>query len=291
MDNVAGYASDQVKLTKYFELMGSLRYDQFSANYDDLTQAAPANQHLSRVDRMLGWRYGVVFHPIPIASIYYASGVSYNPSAELGTLSSGTVSAAPERTNGKEVGTKIDVLDRHLSLTAALFRIEKTNMRVPLDPTQTGAAAFQILDGVARSEGFELGAAGKVTNEWSVFAGYTQLRTEILSTTDLSQLGRQLPNAPPRSLSFWTTYAVTPKWLVGGGATYNSTAFANPQNTEYVPEFWKFDAMMTYKVSEHSTIQLNFYNITNAFYFAQYYQGQAVPAPGRSASLSWRVRW
>jgi catecholate siderophore receptor len=291
MTNVGAYVSDQIKLNKYFEVMGSLRFDRLNTTYNDLTQTVVANQHLTSTDSMLGWRYGVVFHPMPNSSLFYASGVSCNPSSELGTLSSGTVSAAPERTNVKEIGAKADVLDARLRLTAAVFRIDKTNMRVPLDPTQTGAAAIQILDGVARSDGYELGATGKLTNQWQVFVGYTQLWTKLLSTTDLSQLGRQLPNAPPRSFSLWSTYDITPQLTVGGGTTYNSDTFANAQNTEYVLSYWKFDAMASYKVDAKSTIQLNIYNITKAFYYAQYYAGQAVPAPGRSASLSYRYRW
>ena len=78
---------------------------------------------------------------------------------------------------------------------------------------------------------------------------------------------------------------------MGAGATYQSDAFVNTTNTAFVPEFWKFDAMVSYKIDKKSTIQLNVYNITNEFYFAQYYQGQAVPASGRWASLSYRVRW
>lgn len=292
MTNAAGYVSDQIKITKYFEVMGSLRYDQFRATYNDLTQAVAANRHLETSDGMLGWRYGVVFHPIPNTSIYFAHGTSYNPSAELGTLSSGTVSADPEKTNVKEIGVKADVLDGgRLSLTGALFRIDKTNMRVPLDPTQTGANAVQILDGVARSEGFELGAAGKLTDKWSIFLGYTQLWTEIRETTDLSQLGRELPNAPPRSFSAWTTYDITPELTVGGGATYNSDTYANAQNTEYVPEYWKVDLMADYKIDKHTSLQLNIYNLTDAFYYGQYYSGQAVPASGRWASLTLKTRW
>ncbi|MEI9804777.1 MAG: TonB-dependent receptor [Pseudolabrys sp.] len=292
MNNVGAYVSDQVKLNKYFEIMGSLRFDQLRTTYDDLTQTVPANQHLTSSDNMVGWRYGAVFHPIDNVSLYYASGVSYNPSSELGTLSTGTVTTAPERTKVYEVGAKADVLDGgRLSLNAALFRIDKSNMRVPLDPTQTGAAATQVLDGVARSDGYELGAAGKLTDKWQVFVGFTQLWTKLLQTTDLSQLGRQLPNAPPKSFSLWSTYDITRQFTVGGGATYNSDTFANAQNTEYVPAFWKLDAMASYKVDDKSTIQLNIYNITNAFYYAQYYGGQAVPAPGRWASLSYRYRW
>jgi catecholate siderophore receptor len=291
MTNFGAYVGDQIKITKYLELMGALRYDYLRTTYDDLTQTVPANQHLQSTDSMLGWRYGIVFHPVRNTSVYYSQGVSFNPSSELGTLSTGTVGTAPEETNVKEIGAKADVLDGRLSLTAALFRTDKTNMRVPLDPTQTGAAAIQILDGVARSEGFELGAVGKLTDKWSMFVGYTQLRTEILETTDLSQLGRQLPNAPPRSFSLWTTYDITPQLTVGGGATYNSDTYANAQNTEYVPEYWKVDLMANYKLDAHSSIQLNIYNLTDAFYYAQYYAGQAVPAPGRYASLSFRTRW
>jgi catecholate siderophore receptor len=57
-----------------------------------------------------------------------------------------------------------------------------------------------------------------------------------------------------------------------------------------VPSYWRFDAMASYKVTRNSTLQLNLYNLTDAFYFAQYYQGHAVPASGRSAILSYRVR-
>jgi catecholate siderophore receptor len=58
-----------------------------------------------------------------------------------------------------------------------------------------------------------------------------------------------------------------------------------------VPDYWRFDAMTSYKINPNNTIQLNIYNITDEHYYAQYYAGHAVPAPGRSASLSWRVRF
>ncbi|HEY4141953.1 MAG TPA: TonB-dependent receptor [Pseudolabrys sp.] len=292
MTNIGTYASDQVKIGRYFEVMGSLRYDYLRTKYDDLTQTVAANQHIQSTDGMLGWRYGIVFHPIENTSLYFAHGTSFNPSSELGTLSTGTVSLAPEKTNVKEIGAKADVLDGgRLSLTAALFRIDKTNMRVPLDPTQTGAAAVQILDGVARSDGYELGVTGKPLDKWSVFVGFTQLWTQLRQSTDLSQLGRQLPNAPPRSFTLWNTYELTPDLTIGGGATYNSDTYANAQNTEYVPAYWKVDAMLSYRIQKNTALQLNVYNLTNALYYAQYYGGQAVPAPGRWASLSLKTRW
>jgi len=283
LTNLGAYVTDQMKIDQYWELMGSVRYDNLHSSYQDQTGV-----NLNATDGMFSYRYGVVFHPVKNTSVYYAGGVSYNPSSEFATLPTGTVDLQPERTNSQEVGAKAEVLDRRLTLSAAVFQMEKTNMRVS-DPTSlTGA---QILAGDALSEGIELGAAGKITDQWALFAGYTLLHTELQKTTDLSQLGRQLPNAPESSFTLWTTYEIAPKWTIGGGATYNSYAYANAQNTEYVPEFWKFDAMVAYKIDDKSSLQLNVYNITDELYYAQYYGGQAVPAPGRWASLTYRIRW
>jgi catecholate siderophore receptor len=288
--NIGVYASDQMKITKYFELLASLRFDRYSTHYVDASAAAGQND-LKSTDNMFSYRFGGVYHPTANSSLYVAYGNSYNPSAELGTLSTGTVSLAPEKNISYEAGVKVDLLDSQLSLTGAVFRIDKTNLRVPLDPTLTGAAATQILDGLARSQGVELGATGKLTDKWQIMAGYSYIDTRIIQNSDPAQLGRQLPNAPRHNITLWTTYEMDHGFTVGGGTTYQSDAFVNTQNTAYVPEFWKFDAMVSYKVDPKSTIQLNIYNITDVLYYAQYYAGHAVPASGRYASLSYRYRW
>ena len=90
---------------------------------------------------------------------------------------------------------------------------------------------------------------------------------------------------------FWTTYDLTPQLTIGGGATHQSFGYANITNVAYVPAFWKFDAMVSYKVDDKSTVQLNIYNITDTFYYSQYFGANAVPASGRWAALTYRTRW
>ena len=292
----AAYVIDQMKITKYFELLGSFRFDRFYTHFLDGT-GVPGQQDMKRTDNLPSYRFGAVYHPTPNSSLYVVYGNSYNPSAELGTLSgspnnAASVTLAPEKNVSYEAGIKWDVLEGgQLSLTGAIFRIEKTNLRILGDPTAPTAQQFLVLDGLARVDGFEIGAAGKVTDKWQVIGGYSYLDSSIAKTSNLAELGRWLPNAPRHNLALWSTYDITQKWTVGAGATYQSDAFVNTTNTAFVPEFWKFDAMVSYKVDNKSTIQLNVYNITNEFYFAQYYQGQAVPASGRWASLSYRARW
>jgi catecholate siderophore receptor len=284
----AAYMSDQIKINQYFELLGSMRFDRFGTVYNDPNQAVLANQHLERSDNMLSYRFGAVGHPSKDSSVYIAYGNSYNPSAELGTLTNASVAAlAPEQTITYEVGAKADVLKGKLTLSGAVFRIEKMNLRIT-DPTNN---TVSVLDGVARVDGVEVGAVGKVTDKWSVFTGYSYLESSILDTRDLSILGRHLPQTSRNNFTLWSTYEVTPKWTVGGGAVYQSLGWANQQNTAYVPAYWKFDAMVSYKVDDKSTIQLNIYNLTNAFYYSQYFGANAVPASGRWAALTYRTRW
>jgi catecholate siderophore receptor len=293
--NIAAYASDQMKITRYFELLASLRFDRYRTHYVDASAVAGQND-LERTDSMLSYRFGGVYHPTDNSSLYVAYGNSYNPSAELGTLSGATnntasVTLEPEKNVSYEAGAKVDILGGGLSLTGAVFRIEKTNLRILNDPSLPAAQQFIVLDGLARVDGIELGVAGKLTDKWQLMAGYSYLKSEIVTTTNRAELGRELPNTPAHNFTLWTTYDITKAWTVGGGAIYQSDAFVNTTNTAYVPDYWKFDAMMSYKVDAKSTIQLNIYNITDVMYYAQYYGGHAVPASGRYASLSYRVRW
>ena len=67
--------------------------------------------------------------------------------------------------------------------------------------------------------------------------------------------------------------------------------WANTTNTAYVPEYWKFDAMTSYKFTQYNMLQLNVYNLTNKLYYAQYFGNNVVPASGISAALTWRVKF
>ncbi|MGH6769400.1 MAG: TonB-dependent receptor [Xanthobacteraceae bacterium] len=294
--NAAVYASDQLKLNEYFELLGAVRHDHFTTTFRDPGNANPDNRNLHRTDDMFSWRVGAVFHPVRTVSLYAAYGISFNPAAELGTLSGSRTNGAsitlePERNRTIEVGAKADMMGGRLTLTGAVFRIEKTNLRIPNDPSLPTAQQFLVLDGLARVDGFEIGAAGKITEQWQVFGGYSYLDSEIAETTNAAERGNRLPSTPKHNLTLWTTYAVTAFWTVGTGITYQSDAFVNTTNAAYVPDYWKWDVMAAYKVTANSVLQLNIYNLNNAHYYAQYYQGHAVPASGRWASLSLRVRY
>jgi catecholate siderophore receptor len=91
---------------------------------------------------------------------------------------------------------------------------------------------------------------------------------------------------------------VTPKFQVGGGAFYVGSVFGDlptsavsiPQSA-LVPAYWRFDAMMAYKIDAKSTLQFNVYNLTNKYYFESAYTNWAIPGPGRTFALTWKMHW
>ena len=136
-----------------------------------------------RIDRIFSYRVALAYKPMPIGTFYVAYGTSFNPSAEgavsLPPLTAATALLEPEENRTFEIGTKWDLLNERLALTAAIFRTDKTNARTPgLTPNDPP----MVLDGEQRVQGFEIGAAGNITEHWKVFGGYTFLDSEILET-------------------------------------------------------------------------------------------------------------
>jgi catecholate siderophore receptor len=166
-----------------------------------------------------------------------------------------------------------------------LFNIEKTNARTQnVDGTYT-------LSGNIRVRGYQLGAAGHITNKWQVFGGYTYMDGEIVSAND-GTAGKTPANTPRNMLTLWSTYAITPQWEVGGGPIYTGPRYAANNNFVEVPGYTRWDVMAAFH-QKHYDIQFNVINLTNKQYYDQIIQsdgGRAVPGLGRTflATLNYR---
>ncbi|MBZ4410741.1 TonB-dependent siderophore receptor [Myxococcus sp. XM-1-1-1] len=285
------YAADQLQLGEYVEVLGSLRWDVFNTDYSQVA-ASGAKTRLRASDHTLNWRAGVVLHPVDKVSVYGMYGTSSSPSAELGSVSADTMSLDPEKNAILEAGAKAELFEDRLGLTAAVFRVRKTDARVPnTDPE----GPPQVLQGEQRVQGFNVGIAGTIVERWKVLANYTLMDSAILEHTNEYLIGQRLPNTPRHSISLWTTYSPLKDFTLGGGAVFQDvTSVNNPANantaTSFVPNFWRFDAFASYALGK-AQLQLNVYNLTNVLYYDQYYGGHAVPADGMSALLTARYRF
>jgi catecholate siderophore receptor len=279
----AVYLFDTAKLGRKWELNGGLRWDRFAA--DGITTTATP---VSRVDRMLSGRAGVVFKPLPEGSIYASYGTSLNPSLEGLSYNTANTVIDPEKTYTVEAGSKWDFFGGRMLLSGAVFRVEKQNARtpgvLPGDPPQ-------VLQGKQRVDGIELSVEGNVTRAWQVIAGYTFLDSTTIDSNVPAEIGKELVNTPPNSFNVWSTYRLPSGLHFGGGARFVDRRFGNTINTRLVAGYWTFDAMASYPLTDHIDLKLNLYNLTDKYYFDRIGGGHIVPGPGRAAMLSTSFRF
>ncbi|MEG1041373.1 MAG: TonB-dependent siderophore receptor [Pseudomonas sp.] len=301
------YLTDTLELNPAWLLTMGLRYDHFETKAKTKAldkQGAVTQFKTEDTSEFITGQLGLTWKPAENGSIYISYATSATPAgASLGEGADGnplltattTSELKPEETTNYEIGTKWDLLDQRLNLTAAIFRTEKENARVLVD-----ANTYQNA-GKSRVDGLELTATGKLTNNWQVFAGYTYLDSELVDggaqsvkgvLVDGYNDGNQMPNTPNNSLTLWTTYNVTPKLTVGGGAFYSDDVFGNVTNSVMVDSYWRYDAMASYKLTKNVDLQLNVQNLTNEVYYDKAYGAHyANQAPGRTALLTTAVHF
>lgn len=292
--NKSIYVFDAIDLTEKWLLNAGVRYDSYNSEIQSRDVTSGVRSAKFENDKgFFNYQLGLVYKLQPNASVYASYATSSSPTGlamgdfnYMGTqLNASTQNLSPERTKAFEIGTKWNVFE-DLSLTAALFHIKKENARVPITNENTFANVGEV-----ESKGIELGMAGKITDKWQVFGGYTYLDAEQtkagpFSDTNLpgaaESKGKQLNGIAKNSASLWTTYKLLPNLTIGGGAFYMSKIYANPANTAHVPSYVRWDAMASYKINENLDLQLNIQNLTDKRYFdTTYFRHYAIPAPGR----------
>ncbi len=294
--------------TKSVYLIETANYKDFvilngGVRYDDYGISASNNQKSVSADSgMFNYNVGAVVKPLPYASVYAAYATSSNPvGAELDAISSsyGGLSPAslvnqvfgPEQNKAAEVGTKWELFDRHLLVTAALFQTTKDNARETI-PRGLPNAGDIVAGASYRVRGIDLGAGGKVTDRWSVFGGLVLMQSEVTKSVVPTNVGLQLANIAHQSFNVMTKYKFDDGWELGGQATYRSkiyggTLLAANQGTE-LPSYWRFDLFAEKKINKNLTAKVFVNNIFNKLYYDALYQSAApfvFVAPGRSAAF------
>jgi catecholate siderophore receptor len=336
IDTNSGYILDSANYHDLVILNGGVRYDAYNiktSGYGTVNGVANTFGAQSAEFGLPNFNLGLTLKPLPNGSVYAAYATSSNP---VGAEFDGTSTAygglapvlngnsnqifGPEKNKAIEVGTKWELFDRHLLLTAALFQTEKENARESQNvtskatatatcpyPTGTTGTVSCITAGAAyRIRGIDLGVGGKITDKWSVFGGLVLMQSEvtkslippanaILYTTNV---GLPLANVAHQSFSMLTKYQLTDMWEIGGQAVYRSkiyggTFLAANQGTS-IPSYWRFDAFAEAKIDQHWTVKLFVNNIFDKRYYDALYQSAApfvLEAPGRAAYLVLSARY
>jgi catecholate siderophore receptor len=284
--SVGAYAFDTVSLGSQWEINGGLRWDRFDVDYTATTVGGAASE-FARTDSMVSGRAGVVFKPRQQGSLYVGYGTAFNPSAEGLSLTAANVSLEPEKTRSLEAGTKWDILRQQLSLTAAMFRIEKTNARTPgVNPGDPPT----VLAGRQRVAGFELGVSGRIRRWWTAIANYAFMRSRIERSNAAAEVDQNLALTPEHTLSLWSTFELPGGVGLGGGAQYMDSVFRNAANTAVVPSYWLVNATASYAVNTNLTLRFNAANLLDEQYVDRVGGGHYIPGPGRQMIVTATIR-
>ncbi|MGR3977389.1 TonB-dependent siderophore receptor [Acinetobacter sp. 1207_04] len=294
-ENTSVYILDNIEITPKWLLDLGVRWDKFETEME--TNATGVK--VSNDQDFFNYQAGITFKPVENGSIYASYATSANPvGVDLGdgseAISATLNNLDPEEVKTYEIGTKWDLLEKKLNLTAAIFRTEKENTRA----TDSSGNTQNI--GETKVDGFELGINGNITEKWAVSAGYTYLDSEIVDAGFVNtgsatapnyqpspNNGNQVQNVAKNSATLWTTYQVLPQLTVGAGVLGMDKVYGDAANTKYAPGYARYDAMARYNVNKNVDLQLNVNNLSDKRYFTKAYASHyATEAEGRSAVLS-----
>ena len=302
IDTAALYAYDTVELNPQWQLTGGLRLEHYKVSLASRTVAgAPAGamDGYQRSETTLGGKLGVVYKPVPNASVYASYGQSaVPPGSWLSNPDSGRTgpNAFPgwdgqnfaggqeQKLTNLELGTKWDFLNNRLSTTAALFQTERKNVAM-----RSAGGGVPSGYGEQTVQGIELGVNGAVTNAWSVFGGLVLLNSERRhdATVDAAlssdyaggvttTSGDELAFTPKATLNLWTTYRLTNALTLGGGMQYvGSSWVGRPDTADRVipngqagkqPSYTIFNLMASYDVTKNVRLRFNIDNVTDELY-------------------------
>ncbi len=285
--NIAGfYVQDQISFTPQFEAVLGLRYDKFKVDFNNNRTGA----EISTDDGLVSPRVGLIYKPIEDTSIYASYSKSYLPrsGAQMSSLTATNAAFDPEEFENYEIGAKWDV-NPGLSLTAAIFRLDRTNVVVP-DPANPATSI--LVDG-QRTKGVELGVSGQITEAWSVMGGYAYQDGYLSATASATaQAGAKLANLPEHTFSLWNRYDFTPMWGAGLGVITRSKMYASTDNTVVMDGMVRLDGAVFFTLNENFSAQLNVENLLDEEYYANAHNNNNIlPGSPRAARVSLTARF
>jgi catecholate siderophore receptor len=313
-DTLGLYAFDSIAFGEKWLLNLGVRYDDYSVDGTTAsgTIAAPVYTVREASWEYVNYQAGLTYKPTPNTSVYASWSTASTPPTISGgdqstvpTNGSGALNGDvldPEETTNYEIGAKAIIFDNRLTLSAAAYQLTREKAQV-LDADNVYRQVGEI-----EVKGVELGVSGNITPAWTVFGGYTYMDSELVKGTytlvngvpvPSAFEGEALANTPEHSASLFTTYRVTRKLTLGGGAYYVSDSNGGNQggaggggNAIYAPAYTRLDVFASYDLTDRANLQLNVQNAADEEYIIRT-NGvhHADPAPARQAILKLNVRF
>ena len=230
------YLQDLMTLNEQWKLLAGVRYDeQKKDGYGENSYAVSP-------------KFGVIYSPMSNGNIYVNYSKSFTPQGAVNNefdVNDG-LNLKPEYGIQYELGTKWELFDDSLLLTAAVFDITLENITISekLSTPIGNYTDITTQGGEQKHRGFEMGAQGQIGDSWFVTSSMMYLDAEY-QTGDARE-GKTPIDAPEWSANIWTRYEVTDNFAMNFGAIYVGERFADLDNTITKDGYVRFDIGAAY---------------------------------------------
>lgn len=276
------YATDTLSVTDRLKLTLGLRSEHYSirTTTGSIANNAVTNAKFAGSKWITSWNAAALYKLADNGTVYAAAGNSLTPPGSANFVLSGTGQTAgtadAQETKNYELGTKWDVLNKQLNLTAALYRSENDG-QVSVDPVTN----LSTQGGKTRVQGIELAAVGQITNFWQVTGGFQTMNSKQINQRTATAESDGVRWTPKWSATLWTAY----QWndvTVGGGVRHIAeqkrvvTVAANTSPSTGLPNLPAYtvvDLMGAYRINKNVSLQLNVTNLFDKDYMSSLNNG------------------
>ncbi|MEX6723122.1 TonB-dependent receptor [Parapedomonas caeni] len=341
VDTLAGYLMDSIDITNWLTIAGGLRFDAYDYRLRSYnTTTGVLTQDYNSSDTIWSYNASIALKPNEEGIVYFAwaTGADVNGGeSDVGTncgygglctvtdpdTGSVVYQGEPERSDNLELGTKWELFDDRLLLTAALFQTVKKNIFE--GGSNSYVATGSLNSGKLRVRGVELGLAGNITDQLSGQVSVSLMKSKVLKSIDnnfnaqqiaagLTNVGKRISNFANNSVDAQLRYQITERLAIGGTATYQSAMYAGQPDSAAtlntadldssptvlvpgpnfgkpnirIPDYTTFGAFVSFKVNENLSLRLNGLNLTDKRYYTAAYRsgGFAYLGDGRTVRLT-----
>jgi iron complex outermembrane receptor protein len=244
------YAQDLLEITPHIKVLMGIRGDIVDETFEEdlnLVQGGFSTTlpptRLPQHDYFMSPRVGLVWQPVEdVVSFYGSYTESFDPAA-TGIFEPGTA-LRPETGKCGEGGVKLDLLDKHLSITAAGFSIVKDNVVTQKD------FIFSTQIGRQRAQGAEVGMVGRITDQWSIIGNYAYVDSRILDAPLAAEVGQRFRGVPYNNANVWSRYNLIQNCCQSFGVAIGMVYVGNRPGDLYdsflLPGYTRWDAGVYY---------------------------------------------
>lgn len=183
-----------------------------------------------------------------------------------------------------ETGIKGEYFGGKLNTSLTLFKIVQDNVAKLVNGVTlpSGEYVYEAAKGVT-SKGFEVGASGDLTENWSLIFGLANFSAEDAKGDTFNT------KASRTTMSAFSKYKITNALSLGGGVNYYSK-FYTGSGTSYIEQeaFTLVNLMAKYQLDKHTELQLNINNLFDKTYYEGIGTNLMVYGAPRNAMLSMR---